>query len=149
MKKFLLLSSLMVAAACSEPAKTNAPAPPTPPAPPSAPTPPPPPPPAPPTPVAALSPAAEADEVFGNRCVACHGANGMGDGAAAAALNPKPRAFSDKTWQKSVTDEHIAKIIVAGGAAVGKSAMMPGNDDLKDKPAVVAALVAKVRSWGK
>ncbi len=92
---------------------------------------------------------AEAITIFNTRCAACHGMNGMGDGIAAAALNPKPRAYSDKAWQASVDDSHIAKVIVEGGAAVGKSAMMPANPDLKDKPEVVKALVAKIRTYGK
>jgi hypothetical protein len=68
---------------------------------------------------------------------------------AAAALNPKPRAFGDKAWQASVDDNHLAKVIVEGGAAVGKSALMAANADLKDKPDVVKALIAKIRSYGK
>ena len=92
---------------------------------------------------------AEAITIFNTRCAACHGVNGNGDGIAAAALNPKPRAYSDKSWQASVDDSHIAKVIVEGGAAVGKSAMMPANPDLKNKPEVVKALVAKIRTYGK
>jgi mono/diheme cytochrome c family protein len=102
-----------------------------------------------PTPVAALDPKAEAKNIFTSRCVACHGDKGMGDGVAAAALNPKPRSYSDKAWQKSVTDEHLTKVILEGGAAVGLSPMMPGNGDLKDKPAVIKELVAIVRSYGQ
>lgn len=93
--------------------------------------------------------AAEAKQIFTSRCVSCHGANGQGDGVAAAALNPKPRAYSDKEWQASVTDEHIAKVIVEGGAAVGKSALMPPNPDLASKKEVVDALVAMIRAYGK
>jgi hypothetical protein len=51
-------------------------------------------------------------------------------------------------WQKSVTDEHLAKIILEGGAAVGLSPLMPPNPDLADKPQVVDALVAVIRSFG-
>ncbi len=37
--------------------------------------------------------------LYMNNCVACHGANGEGDGPAAAALKPKPRDFhSAKGW---------------------------------------------------
>ena len=97
-------------------------------------------------PVAAVS---EAKEIFTNRCVTCHGQTGKGDGVAAVALNPKPRAFGDGAWQKSITDEHIEKIIVGGGAAVGKSALMPPNPDLQSKPMVVKALRAHVRSFAK
>lgn len=37
---------------------------------------------------------ARGKEVFTAQCVVCHGAEGKGDGAAAAALNPKPRNFT-------------------------------------------------------
>lgn len=99
---------------------------------------------------AAAGPAvAEAEQIFNTRCAACHGMTGEGDGMAAAALNPKPRKYSDKEWQASVDDSYIAKVIVEGGPAVGKSPLMAPNADLKDKPEVVKALVAKVRSFGK
>jgi mono/diheme cytochrome c family protein len=90
--------------------------------------------------------AREAEQVFATRCFTCHGAKGEGDGPGSAALVPKPRNFTDPAWQTSVTDNHIAKIIQYGGAAVGKSPTMPGNPDLMGKPEVVAALVAHVRS---
>jgi mono/diheme cytochrome c family protein len=96
---------------------------------------------------AAVDPKAEAEQVFNTRCVTCHGASGKGDGVAAATLNPKPRDYSDKAWQAATTDDMIAKVIVEGGAAIGKSPMMVANPDLKDKPEVVKALVAKVRSF--
>lgn len=98
---------------------------------------------------AGISPADQkaADEIFSQRCVTCHGPRGAGDGPAAAALNPKPRAFGDPNWQKSVTDEHIEKVIAQGGPAVGKSPLMPPNPDLAGKP-VIQALRAKVRSFG-
>jgi mono/diheme cytochrome c family protein len=92
--------------------------------------------------------AAEARQIFATRCTTCHGPEGMGDGPGSAGLDPKPRTFHDADWQASVTDDHIAKIIQYGGAAVGKSPTMPGNPDLISKPQVVAALVAHVRSLG-
>lgn len=95
-------------------------------------------------PAAAVS---EADQIFKSRCVLCHGAAGKGDGAASAALNPKPRAFGDPAWQKSVTDEHIDKIILSGGPAVGKSPLMPANPDLSGKPDVIHALRDIVRGF--
>jgi mono/diheme cytochrome c family protein len=87
----------------------------------------------------------EADEIFKSRCATCHGPAGKGDGPASAALNPKPRDFSDPTWQKSVTDEHIEQIVLNGGPSVGKSPMMPANPDLSSKPDVVRALRDLVR----
>lgn len=92
---------------------------------------------------------AEADGIFKTRCFTCHGLEGKGDGPASAALNPKPRAFGDKEWQKSVTDEHIEKIILLGGAAVGKSPLMPPNPDLEGKKEVITALRGIVRKYGQ
>ena len=86
---------------------------------------------------------------FKTVCATCHGLTGKGDGAGAAALNPKPRDYSSKEWQESVTDEHIAKVIVGGGPAVGLSPIMPPNPDLADKQDVVDALVEIVRSLGR
>jgi mono/diheme cytochrome c family protein len=102
---------------------------------------------APSTPGAAPSAAAveEAKQIFSTRCFTCHGPEGAGDGPGSVALTPKPRNFQDGVWQDSVTDEHIEKIIMYGGAAVGKSPSMPGNPDLMAKPEVVRALVARVR----
>jgi mono/diheme cytochrome c family protein len=94
-------------------------------------------------------PAADARALFKLKCVVCHGDHGAGDGPGAAAIVPKPRAFADPEWQASVTDEHIKKIIVEGGAAVGKSPAMPPNPDLKSKDDVVAALVKVVRDFKK
>ena len=101
-------------------------------------------------PAAADSPAkAEAKALFGSLCATCHGASGRGDGAAAAGLNPKPRDYSDKEWQKSVTDEQIATVILKGGAAIGKSPTMPPAPQLESKPEVVAELVKMIRAYGE
>ena len=92
--------------------------------------------------------AAEAESIFKSRCSTCHGMEGKGNGAAAITLNPKPRNYTDAAWQKSVTDDHLREVILKGGAAVGKSPLMPPNPDLENKPAVIDALVKKVRSFG-
>ena len=89
---------------------------------------------------------AEADTVWQSRCSTCHGLSGKGDGAAAVALTPKPRDFSSATWQASVTDAHVEKIIAEGGQAVGLSMLMPANPDLAPKADVIKALRAHVRS---
>lgn len=91
----------------------------------------------------------EAEDIFTQRCVTCHGADGKGSGPAAASLTPKPRDYTDSAWQASVKDDDLRKVIVKGGAAVGKSALMPPNPDLEGKPAVVDGLVAKIRSFKK
>jgi mono/diheme cytochrome c family protein len=92
---------------------------------------------------------AEAEKIFSERCVTCHGVAGAGDGPASAGLTPPPRNFQDAAWQQSVTDAHIEQIVQYGGAAVGRSAAMPANPDLTSKPEVVAALRAHIRSLAK
>lgn len=92
---------------------------------------------------------AAAKEIFATRCTPCHGPQGAGDGPASAGLTPKPRNFADAEWQKGVTDEHLEKIIVYGGAAVGKSPAMPPNPDLDAKQGVVKALRAHIRGLKK
>jgi cytochrome c553 len=88
---------------------------------------------------------AEANKVWNERCVTCHAADGSGKGPGAAALAVKPRSFQDPTWQASVDDARIRKVIVEGGVAVGLNEAMAPNPDLADKPAVVDQLVVKIR----
>ena len=90
---------------------------------------------------------AAADAKYKAVCATCHGQSGRGDAPAAANFPVKPRDYSDKEWQATVTDEYLAKAIVEGGVGVGKSPLMPASPDLKDKPEVLAALVAKIRGF--
>jgi hypothetical protein len=82
-------------------------------------------------------------------CVSCHGANGMGDGAAAVAFPVKPRSFHDKAWQQSVDDAYIKKIVAEGGTAVGKNALMTGAPQLKGNEEALDYIVRIVRSFGR
>jgi cytochrome c553 len=97
----------------------------------------------------ATSPTEEAHTTFKTICATCHGESGTGNGPAAATLNPKPRNYTDRTWQASVTDDQIRNTILMGGAAVGKSPAMPAQPQLKEKPEVVAAMVQIIRTFGK
>ncbi len=92
-------------------------------------------------------PATTAANIFRGRCSVCHGQTGHGDGPGGAVLTPKPRVFTDATWQDSVKDEQLREIIVKGGAAVGKSPGMPPNPDLEQKPDVVGELVKVIRGF--
>ena len=89
-----------------------------------------------------------AKEMYESRCSSCHGVSGKGDGPGAAALNPKPRNFADSAWNKSIKDDQLRKTIIYGGAAVGKSPIMPASPDLDAKPEVVDGLIKMVRSFG-
>lgn len=105
------------------------------------------------------APAAAADnsmgkELFTTYCVACHGAEGKGDGVAGAALNPKPASFGDAafwTGKSSAgnerTDEHLAKVIKEGGAAVGLSPLMAPWGAVLDNDEKLNAVVGYVKSF--
>lgn len=91
---------------------------------------------------------AEGRSFFAGRCVPCHGTSGRGDGPAGGSLTPRPRNFTDRAWQKSVTDTHIEKVIFQGGPSVGKSPLMPAHADLKD-PVLLSAVREVVRGFGR
>jgi hypothetical protein len=93
--------------------------------------------------------AEKAQEMFATVCATCHGAEGRGDGPAAAALTPKPRNYTDPTWQQSVTDEQIRQTILQGGQPLGKSPLMPGQPQLKAEPEVLDGLVQIIRGFGQ
>jgi mono/diheme cytochrome c family protein len=93
--------------------------------------------------------AEEARQTFHTLCITCHGETGHGDGIASVNLDPKPRNYTDKAWQKSVTDDQIRAIILGGGASVGKSPAMPASPQFKNKPEVVDELVRIVRRFGE
>jgi len=97
----------------------------------------------------AASAKTRAQQMFATVCATCHGTTGEGNGPAAENLNPKPRNYTDAAWQASVTDDDLKKIILQGGQAVGKSAMMPGQPQLKDQPEVLDGLVEIIRGFAK
>jgi len=78
-------------------------------------------------------------------CIGCHGATGKGDGAAAAALNPKPQDHTDGKVMNALTDKYLFDIIKEGGKAVQKAAIMPAaNKKLTDQD--ISDMVAYIRS---
>ena len=92
--------------------------------------------------------AAKGKAAFQQYCAGCHGAAGKSDGAMSAAMNPKPKDLSDKTYNASMKDDYLVKLIKEGGQAVGKSPMMPKmGGTLKDGD--VADVVAFIRSLAK
>ena len=81
------------------------------------------------------------------RCAPCHGSEGRGDGPAAAALNPKPRDFGLADWQATISDRQIETAILRGGAAIGRSPVMPANPDLAGRPDIIEALRRAIRGF--
>ena len=92
--------------------------------------------------------AAAGAPLYATFCASCHGPKGNGDGPVSAGLNPKPAKHSDTAYMKTLSDEHVFKVIKEGGQAVGKSPMMtPWGGTLSD--AQIRDLVAFVRSLAK
>jgi cytochrome c553 len=91
----------------------------------------------------------QAHKMFQMMCAVCHGFDGTGNGPGAEMLNPKPRNYTDATWQASVTDDYLKKVILEGGAAVGKSGAMVGHPELKDQPETLDGLVTIIRGFAK
>ena len=92
--------------------------------------------------------AAKGLDLFKQNCAACHGESGKGDGPAAASLNPKPRDFSDKAVMSGIDDKKIVEIVQKGGAAVGKSALMPPLGAALNE-AQIQDIVAYIRTLAK
>jgi cytochrome c oxidase cbb3-type subunit III len=82
--------------------------------------------------------------LFETRCFVCHGRTGQGNGPAAVGLNPPPADFTKPTWQAGISDADMMRVIKDGGAALGRSAVMPPNGDLNQQQ--IEALIAFVRS---
>ncbi|MBI3990077.1 MAG: cytochrome c [candidate division NC10 bacterium] len=86
--------------------------------------------------------------IYAKFCESCHGPTGKGDGPAAATLTPKPANFADAKLMGSVPDDSLFKIIREGGAAVGKSPMMPPwGGGLKDED--IRNVIAYLRTFSK
>ncbi len=105
-------------------------------------------PPPPDAPAASSTETAAAAETYRLRCAPCHGPDGRGHGPAAPALDPPPRDFSQAAWQAGITDDQIARAILEGGSAIGRSPAMPANPDLVGEPATVEALRQMIRAFG-
>lgn len=70
-------------------------------------------------------------EQFAAQCVSCHGSEGRGDGAAASALNPKPRNFTlGDGWKIGRKPSQVFKTLKEGvpGSAMGSYATLSTDD---------------------
>ncbi len=70
--------------------------------------------------------AAETEQVFKFYCAQCHGLTGKGDGPNVTKGFPvSPRNFTNAKEMDKLTDADIKNVILDGGPAMSKSAMMP------------------------
>lgn len=72
-------------------------------------------------------------------CSTCHGAIGKGDGAAAGALEPRPRSFAVGEYKldtdkdgKTGTEADIFDVVSKGATAFGGSPLMAGRADIPE-----------------
>jgi len=79
-------------------------------------------------------------QIFTTNCAACHGPGGKGDGAAAVALEPKPRNLTDVAYMKTRPKETIRKVITEGGSSVGLSPIMVGWSGTLDHEQIEAVM---------
>jgi len=79
-------------------------------------------------------------------CASCHGPRGAGDGPAGQSLEPRPARHDDGSYMNALSNEHLFRVIKAGGAAVGKSPMMApwggalSDDQIRDVVAFLRTL---------
>lgn len=85
---------------------------------------------------------AEGKEIYAVQCAVCHGATGGGDGAGAAALNPKPRNFTSGEWRYGGGVARVFTTITEG--STGTSMASFSNLSVKER----FALAHFVRQFG-
>jgi caa(3)-type oxidase subunit IV len=85
---------------------------------------------------------AHGKELFTAQCVSCHGAEGAGNGVAAAALNPKPRNFTVADgWKNGFKPSQIFGTLTKGLNTMPAFSSLPAEDRW--------ALAHYVRSFGQ
>lgn len=83
---------------------------------------------------------------FAERCASCHGATGMGDGPAAASLDPKPADLA--AVEKNLGDDFIFWRIMDGGSMAPFNSAMPAQKGILSEDQVWQ-LVTYIRTLGK
>jgi len=82
-----------------------------------------------------------AADLYSEKCAACHGDKGDGDGPAGKAMTPPPQPFSTALNGKS--DSWIGTVITKGGPAVGMTPAMPPHPTLTSDQ--VKALISYIK----
>lgn len=84
------------------------------------------------------------EKVVAERCVLCHGESGKGDGPGGAALNPKPRDWTDHAYMSAQTDDQLYTVIHDGKGSMpawGKTGILT--------EAEIRSAILKVRTFDK
>jgi high-affinity iron transporter len=73
----------------------------------------------------------DGEALYGMHCASCHGATGLGDGPAAASLDPPPSDLTDGVQMGFISDAGFLEVLRAGLPETG----MPGYGDQLDEAA--------------
>ncbi|MGH7893278.1 MAG: c-type cytochrome [Candidatus Binatia bacterium] len=92
--------------------------------------------------VGAAAPPDVGSRIYAERCSACHGDDGRGDGPAAAALVPRPRNFRDAGFWQGRTTDQLRTVVTKGKLG---TMMAPYEDVLTG--AEIDAVVAHLRAF--
>jgi mono/diheme cytochrome c family protein len=84
---------------------------------------------------------AQGKQIYDDKCAACHGAAGKGDGPAAAALNPKPVNLTDKNFMQTLPIDCQFFVIAEGVRGTGMPPWKALGDDALWK------VLIYTRSW--
>ena len=91
-----------------------------------------------------------ARELYRERCEKCHGRSMEGDGPLSQGLDPRPQSLKRGDWFGRVSYAErlklLRRVIIGGGLAIGQSALMPPNPDLRNKPKLIYALIYLIAS---
>ena len=82
------------------------------------------------------------EKIVKERCVLCHGESGKGDGPGGAALNPKPRNWTDDSYMGTRTDDQLYDVIFNGKGSMpawGKTGILQPNE--------IRSAIMKVRTF--
>jgi len=82
------------------------------------------------------------EQVVTEKCVLCHGTSGKGDGPGGAALNPKPRDWTDHAYMGTRTDAQLFDVIWHGKGSMPAWGTSGQLDSLHIKSAIM-----KVRTF--
>ncbi len=69
--------------------------------------------------------AVDANAIYKQHCLKCHGEEGKGDGETLKKVKGKAMDWTKKAEMEKLTDQYLFDIIWKGGAGVGKSKIMP------------------------
>lgn len=83
-------------------------------------------------------------ELFAANCASCHGESGLGDGAAAASLDPKPASLV--TAAKETTEGYLYFRILKGGMMDPVNSSMPAQEGLLTDEQIWQ-MVSYITSW--